>query len=310
MIPQREKTKFEIESDEWRKWDNRHRGARRGVGFKTMSKEQRDLAFKLMRAGLSAKGLKTTRDIMRLDEALKELTGRNEEYGEWLYWITIFGEPSLTEPWGWQFEGHHVNINYFILRDQVVMSPVFMGAEPVKATSGKYKGTIILQEEQDNGLEFINSLDEKQKSEAILQNKKRGTQNKTEAFKDNQVVKYEGLNASKLNEKQTQLFLDLIGLHVGNIKEGHAKVKMDEVKKHLDNTYIVWIGETSPKGLFYYRIQSPVIIIEFDHQRPVAINRSREPSRNHIHSVVRTPNGNDYGKDLLRQHLEKHHSGK
>jgi hypothetical protein len=26
------------------------------------------------------------------------------------------------------------------------------------------------------------------------------------------------------------------------------------------------------------------------------------PSRDHIHTVVRTPNGNDYGKDLLRQH--------
>jgi len=28
--------------------------------------------------------------------------------------------------------------------------------------------------------------------------------------------------------------------------------------------------------------------------------------RDHIHVVVRTPNGNDYGKDLLRQHLERH----
>ena len=26
------------------------------------------------------------------------------------------------------------------------------------------------------------------------------------------------------------------------------------------------------------------------------------PIRQHIHAVVRTPNGNDYGKDLLRQH--------
>ncbi|NRP74564.1 hypothetical protein ILFOPFJJ_05486 [Ensifer psoraleae] len=26
------------------------------------------------------------------------------------------------------------------------------------------------------------------------------------------------------------------------------------------------------------------------------------PTRGHIHTVVRTPNGNDYGKDLLRQH--------
>jgi hypothetical protein len=56
--------------------------------------------------------------------------------------------------------------------------------------------------------------------------------------------------------------------------------------------------------VFYYRIHSPVILIEFDHQRGVAL-RSDKPSRNHIHTVVRTPNGNDYGKDLLRLHHEQ-----
>jgi hypothetical protein len=58
--------------------------------------------------------------------------------------------------------------------------------------------------------------------------------------------------------------------------------------------------------VFYYRIHSPVILIEFDHQRPIALGRSGTPTRNHIHTVVRTPNGNDYGKDLLRQHHQRH----
>jgi hypothetical protein len=29
-------------------------------------------------------------------------------------------------------------------------------------------------------------------------------------------------------------------------------------------------------------------------------------SRSHIHSTVRTPNGNDYGFDLLKEHLTTH----
>jgi hypothetical protein len=61
--------------------------------------------------------------------------------------------------------------------------------------------------------------------------------------------------------------------------------------------------------VFYYRIHSPVILIEFDHQRPVGIRHLIDPSRptrQHIHAVVRTPNGNDYGKDLLRQHYLQH----
>jgi len=32
----------------------------------------------------------------------------------------------------------------------------------------------------------------------------------------------------------------------------------------------------------------------------------KAPNREHIHAVVRTPNGNDYGKDLLRQHYAEH----
>jgi Protein of unknown function (DUF3500) len=48
-----------------------------------------------------------------------------------------------------------------------------------------------------------------------------------------------------------------------------------------------------------------VILIEFDHQLPVGIQGlPKVPNRRHIHTVVRTPNGNDYGKDLLRQHHE------
>ncbi len=62
----------------------------------------------------------------------------------------------------------------------------------------------------------------------------------------------------------------------------------------------------------YYRIHSPVILIEFDHQGPITMQLPDVdvsiPIRNHIHTMLRTPNGNDYGKDLLRQHLGLYHS--
>ena len=93
------------------------------------------------------------------------------------------------------------------------------------------------------------------------------------------------------------------------MREGHDKIKMEEVMEHIDDTWFSWVGETSPEAVFYYRIHSPVVLIEFDHQGIVGIPNAgdRKPSRNHIHTVVRTPNGNDYGKDLLRQHKEEHH---
>ena len=303
----RKKTVFPVDDIEWRKWDNRHRYARQGVGFDKMTEGQRELAFNLLRASLSARGLKQTQDIMKLNGTLAELTNRFDEYGEGLYWITIMGEPSATKPWGWQLDGHHVVINYFILGDQVVMSPVFMGSEPVKAESGKFKGTIVCQAEQDKGLSFINSLTKAQRAKAIVATEKSPTNNVGEAFRDNQVLDYIGIIGKELNKQQKEQLLNLIRVYVGNLSDGHTKVKMADVKKHIDTTYFSWMGGAGNDSVFYYRIQSPVILIEFDHQRPIALARSRTPTRQHVHTVVRTPNGNDYGKDLLRQHYRLHH---
>jgi hypothetical protein len=91
--------------------------------------------------------------------------------------------------------------------------------------------------------------------------------------------------------------------------DGQARVKMSEIERHLDRTTFAWIGKTAANSVFYYRIHSPVILIEFDHQSPVGLRPpggSPLPNREHIHVVVRTPNGNDYGKDLLRQHYAQH----
>ena len=101
---------------------------------------------------------------------------------------------------------------------------------------------------------------------------------------------------------RSKLLRNLINEYVGNMAEPHRRVRMEEIDKHLDHTYFSWIGDAQPPSVFYYRIHSPVVLIEFDHQGPIALSRDRTPTRNHIHTVVRTPNGNDYGKDLLRQH--------
>lgn len=308
--PQRAKTLFAVDDNEWRKWMNQSFYVRQGVSFLELTGTQRDAAFNLMRASLSARGLKQTRDIMRLNETLGELTDGNfDEYGEWQYNMTVMGKPSATEPWGWQIDGHHAIINYFVLGDQVVMSPHFAGSEPVVARSGKYKGTSVLQDEQNKGLALIASLDEPRRKKAILKFSKTGDENLTEAWKDNVVLDYAGIRAPELSESQRGQLLDLIALYVGNMDDGHARVKMDEVRAHLDRTWFAWIGKTEPGSVFYYRVHSPVILIEFDHQRPVGIRHLIDPSvpsTEHVHTVVRTPNGNDYGKDLLRLHYLQH----
>lgn len=303
---QRGRTLFPVDDSEWRKWDNRHMTKRQGVGFNEMSEAQRALAFEMLRQSLSAKGLKKTQDIMKLNGTLAELANNFKEYGEWLYWVTIMGKPSDTEPWGWQLDGHHVVINYFVLGDQVVMSPVFMGSEPIEAKEGKFQGTIVMQDEQNKGLSLLKLLSEEQRKQAVIMNKKDGNNNLTEAYKDNVKLDYAGIAGAKLDETQKQMLLVLIEEYVGNMRDDHAKVRMSEVKEHLDRTFFAWIGGETAESVYYYRIHSPVILIEFDHQRRVAPFQTQTPTREHIHTVVRTPNGNDYGKDILRQHYLAH----
>jgi hypothetical protein len=308
---QRQKTKFAVDDDEWRKWMNQHFYVRQGVSFREMSEAQREAAFGLMKVSLSAKGLKLSRDIMKLNYTLGELN-KNDwvQYGEDLYWITVMGEPSKTEPWGWQVDGHHLIVNYFVLGDQVVMTPTFVGSEPAIATSGKYKGTTVLQAEQSMGLKMVQSLDATQSKKAIIETSKTGNNNLGEAFKDNLVLDYAGVRASELTGEQKQRLLALVDMYISYMDDGHARVKMEDVKAHLDETYFAWIGGTEERSVYYYRIHSPVVLIEFDHQRPANLRQLSAnptlPDHDHIHCVIRTPNGNDYGKDLLRQHYRDH----
>jgi hypothetical protein len=300
---QRARVLFPVEDDEWRRWANMHFPPRQGVSFAEMSGPQQGAVWALIAAGLSARGFELARDVTRLEEHLAELMDDHDQYGEHLYWITIMGEPSGTQPWGWQFEGHHLIINFFVLGDQVVMTPTFIGGEPVFAESGKYEGTRILQSEQALGLALINGLTPAQRSEAIIDPNKTGNNNHGEFFQDNAVVPLEGLSLAGLEGDQRRLAERLIRIYVDNLRPEHAEIRMAEIVAHWDDTYFAWVGDTDEDAVFYYRVQSPVVMIEFDHQSPVALSDSPKPTRRHIHTVVRTPNGNDYGKDLLRQHL-------
>ena len=304
---QRRATAFSADAEEWRRWINIHRAARAGVAFREMSEAQQARAFDLMKAGLSARGLELSRNVMRLNHTIAELTGNFTEYGEDLYNVTVMGEPSMTEPWGWQLEGHHLILNYFVLGDQVVMTPAFYGSEPVIAESGKYKGVAILQDEQDRGLRLMQSLSDEQRPKALITTQpKTANDAQAQAYRDNLRLPYAGIRGSELDASQRDALVALIALYVGNMPDGHARVRMDEVRAHLDETRFGWIGGHADDSVFYYRVHSPVILIEFDHQTPVALKGPRVPNRQHVHAVVRTPNGNDYGKDLLRQHYQQH----
>ena len=302
---QRQEATFEIDDRAWRSWHNMHVFLmRHGLLLDDLEPAQRAAALRLIEASSSAAGYRNARDVMKLNHHAGEITDNMDEYGEWYYWISIFGEPSPSEPWGWQIDGHHLIVNCFIYGDQMVMTPDFRGSEPVAAKSGKYAGTHVFHDEQSRGLEFMDDLTPEQQHRAVI-----GTALPrdvlTTAQVDNLRLDYAGLRSDALEPRQRERLLGLIELYAGRLRAGHAEVRMDEVKRHLSETYFGWIGEHGENSPFYYRIHSPVILVEFDHL-PGIIWDNAEPTRDHIHTIVRTPNGNDYGRDLLRQHYATH----
>jgi hypothetical protein len=296
---------LDMESDAWRSWSNVHPFLmRHGLPLHTLAPAQREAALALVRSALSAGGFETARNVMKLNEHARELTGLGEEYSEWYYWLSIFGTPSLSEPWGWQLDGHHLIINCFMLGDQLVITPQFMGSEPVLAQTGKYAGTRVFAAEESAGLDLMCGLSAAQQAKAIIGTRMPG-ECLAAAFNGNIRMPYEGIRYDELNATQQGRLRDLIAVYLNRARAGHAGIRLDEAFDHLSDTHFSWIGAHDDHGPFYYRIYSPVVLIEFDHQ-PGIVYANDVPTRDHIHTVVRTPNGNDYGKDLLRQHYARH----
>src|ERR1700739_3024268 len=98
------RTLFPVDDVEWRKWMNQHFYVRQGISFQEMTPVQRDAALGLMSVSLSARGLELTQNIMRLNETLAEMSNDHVFLGEELYYMTIMGRPSATEPWGWRLD--------------------------------------------------------------------------------------------------------------------------------------------------------------------------------------------------------------
>jgi hypothetical protein len=306
-----------MDSDDWRTWINVHMNYyRHGVLLEDVSSEARQRALDVLRASMSARGFAQARDIMRLNQLLGDVKDSHDEFNEWLYFMTIFGDPAGDGPWGWQIDGHHLCINCVIVGDQIVMTPAFMGSEPRSAHSGRFAGTQLFTAEESSGLRLIQALDGSQAGRAITRSSilpddlPRELQHPFDgrmqagAFQDNAVLPDEGIVGADLTDGQRALLLDVVASYAGWVRHDHAEFRMEEVAAHLDETWFSWMGATDDIGPFYYRVHSPVVLIEFDHH-PGVVFDNKVPTRNHIHTVVRTPNGGDYGADLLRQHHER-----
>jgi hypothetical protein len=313
---QRKTVCLPIESRERELWQNSiARYENFGLRLDEVPENLREAAMAVVKASLSAVGYEKTRNLMKLNAFLGELVGAPRLLGEWSYQLHIFGEPSPTEPWGWQISGHHLIITCFVLGDQMTLTPTFMGAEPSHADAGKYAGLVAFEDEERLGLQFACNLSVEQKRKAIFSDSllpdrlPPGRHQGVDGLilggrqKNNAIIPYEGICGADLDRQQRLALLDLTQRYLSTLPAGPLAVRMNDVERHFAATHFCWAGGLDDESAFYYRIQSPVVMIEFDHQKGVVLNNA-EPQKFHVHTIVHTPNGNDFGMDLLRLHYE------
>lgn len=311
---QKSRSCFAVGSKQWRHWQNTELYVEDyGLRLDEVGEPLREAVMAVLRASMSRKGYELSRDVMRLNRFLGDLVGGPDVMGEWSYIFCLFGEPSTSEPWGWQLFGHHLVLNCFVLGEQMVLTPAFWGAEPSFADHGPFAGIHLFQDEERAGLTLMRSFSAEQQRRAIVAHSMMGGDlpegrrhfadnlHLGGAFQDNRIVPYEGLRGNELSPAQRRDLMDLVQNYLAPLPPGPMAARMSDVERHLADTHFCWIGGFAEESPFYYRVQSPVVFIEFDHHAGVFLTNA-EPAKFHVHTIVRTPNGNDYGFDLLRQH--------
>jgi hypothetical protein len=317
----RDCVQYSIDAPEWRVWSNPEFLFNScGLRLEELESESRSAILRLIEASLSPKGFDKARGCMKTNAFLGQLCQLETIMNEWSYNILLFGAPSLDGPWGWNLYGHHLCLNCFVLGGQMVISPTFLGAEPNTIDEGPNKGLKLFDTEERVGVALMRSLPRSLRDRATVYKALRDPampegrvqpgdeRHLGGAFQDNRVIPYEGISVGQFSAAQKRQLMDIVEAFISYLPAGPLAAKLAQMEMSLDRTWWSWIGGHGEEDPFYYRIQSPVLMVEFDHHAGIWLT-NQESAKCHIHTVVRTPNGNDYGKDLLRQHYSRVHPG-
>ena len=313
---QRTKLQYPVNAREWRAWSNPEFLLRDlGLRLDELTDELVASVLGVLQATFSPEGYEKALAAMRINHFLGELCDIPKIMNLYSYNFLLFGEPSRAKAWGWLLYGHHLCLSVFFKDRQIVISPTFTGAEPNVIDDGPWAGTEILHKEGKLGLKLMQSLpqDMKDKAQTFKQMRDPGMLQSGDlkvdrwnqddqrhlcgAFRDNRIVPYEGIKVSDMASEEQQTILDIVNEFVIYLPSQARELRKKQVRHYFDETYFSWIGGYTDEDAYYFRIQSPVIICEFDHHSGVFLT-NKEPAKFHTHTIVRTPNGGDYGNAL------------
>ncbi len=279
------------------RWSNFPEGLfeRAGLMWENLNETQRNAWLALMQATLSEEGYQRVIAAWNADDVLATQEsgggggpGGQLQYGAQYYWVALIGTPSATEPWQWQWGGHHITVNATIVGSNVALTPSFIGCQPCTYTGADGNTVRPLGDIEDAAFALVNALDETQQQAAILGNAPIDLV--LGPGQDGRTLQPEGLSAAAMTQEQRAVVLELISHYAGLINDEDAAARMAEIEAGLDETYFAWYGPTTEGSAAYFRVTGPDIVIEYSPQQMGG------NAANHIHGIYRDPT-NDYGAE-------------
>jgi hypothetical protein len=307
------KLRYGVDAPEWQSWANpEFMQHDTGLRLDELDAAVRDAALAVVESSLSQAGFGLVRDLMRINGFLGDLVDLPLLMNEFSYNFALYGEPSETGPWGWQLFGHHAALNCLVAGTQMVISPVFMGAEPDMIDEGPYKGVKVFKERISLARDLMVALPAELRAQATVYKAMvdpampEGRMHPGDerhlggCFQDNRVIPYEGIPVADMPAEARAVLDAVVDDFIAYLPDGPRAARRREVQDHYGESFFSWIGGWEGQEAFYFRLQSPVVVLELDHHTGVFLSND-QPAPFHMHSVVRTPNGNDYGRELVRQ---------
>ena len=296
---QRQAAMFPLGHDERRNWHYIPR-SRAGVAFKEMPSAGRAAAHELMKVSLSGVGFAKAVNVVKLEEVLRQL----ETFGGFLrdpekYYVSVFGVPEATAPWGWRLEGHHLfSLNFTLVPGRPIsVTPAFFGANPAEVASGPHRGLRALAEEQDLAFALARGVDAGLRARLVIAAESPGDIVSGPGRADS-LKAPAGVALGELGAEPRSLALRLIETYARNMRSEIAEEELRRMREAgSEHVRFAWAGPIEPRQPHYYRLHGPTLLIEYDNSQ----NRA-----NHVHSVWHDPR-NDFGADLLRAHYDKSH---
>jgi hypothetical protein len=303
-----------VDDDEFRAWSNPELYVNPGgIRLDETTPAIQDLVHDVLKASLSEEGYAKANGCMLTNHFLGELVNGLKVLNRHSYNFRLFGTPSLTQPWGYTFFGHHLCLAVLFCGPRMVIGPTFMGAEPDRIDVGPHAGLRLFAREEIGALNLMRELSPENQARAQTYEGMTCDEGLPAdrwnpfderhlggAHQDNRVVPYEGLPISLMTPAQREQVYAIIQAFNIYLPAGPLDAKMRRVRAFENQTYFAWIGKYGLGDPYYFRIHSPVVFVEFDFHCGIFLTNT-SPAKCHIHTVNRLPNCEDYGKALVAQ---------